>query len=237
MKKWTVLLLCFAVVICVYCLTGLCTDKMVSVFSENKQMPADKTIIIDAGHGGEDGGAISCTGVPESTINLEIALRLKDLIAFMGYDTDMTRTDESAIHTEGHTIAQRKVSDLKNRVEYVNRSKNPVLISIHQNYFADNHYSGAQVFFAETEGSSQLAELIQDNIKETLNPGSKRMAKTARNIYLMDRIQCVGVLVECGFLSNYREEALLRDADHQKKLCAVIASSVSIYLQAHEVLT
>ena len=109
-------------------------------------------IVIDAGHGGIDGGATSCTGVLESTINLQIALRLNDLMHLLGYETVMIRTTDTSVYTEGNTIAAQKVSDLKERVRIVNETENAILISIHQNIFPDSRYDGAQVFYAPTEG-------------------------------------------------------------------------------------
>lgn len=187
-------------------------------------------IIIDPGHGGEDGGATSCSGVLESQINLEIAHRLDDLTHLLGYRTTMIRTTDTAVHTEGDTIAQRKMSDLKNRVATVNGATNGLLISIHQNLFTDSQYSGAQVFYASTDGSEELAKHLQSAFISSLNPGSKRDVKPAESIYLMQHINRPGILVECGFLSNPEEEAKLRTPEYQKQICCVIVATVSAYL-------
>ena len=211
-------------------LITLLGSNAITTISQSAPLENRHTIIIDAGHGGEDGGATSCTGVLESSINLEIALRLDDLMHFLGYKTTMVRTTDTAIHTQGNTIAARKASDLKQRVKLANETANALLISIHQNYFADNRYLGAQVFYANTTGSHCLAESIQNCFRNTINQGSNRMAKIAENIFIMDKIDCDGVLIECGFLSNYQEEALLRNPEYQKKVSAVIASAVSVYL-------
>ena len=212
-------------------LLAFATDKSIRVLAENKTITSDTKIVIDPGHGGEDGGATSCTGALESNINLEIALRLKDLLNFLGFETIMVRTNDTAVHTHGETIAQRKVSDLKNRVLLVNHTENALLLSIHQNYFPENRYSGAQVFYANTDGSRKLAEMIQLSFRKTVNPNSKRSAKKAEDVYLLENISCDGVLVECGFLSNFREEELLRNMDYQKKVCMIIAAATSLYLQ------
>ena len=224
------LLPAYFLVLSIVLLAVITGSRAVTVISENAPLTGRKNIIIDAGHGGEDGGATSCTGVLESNINLEIALRLNDLMHLLGYDTVMVRTTDTAIHTQGNTIAARKVSDLKARVSLVNQTENGLLISIHQNYFTDECYSGAQVFFPDTNGSAEFAKLLQKDIIFALNPGSNRQAKKASGVYLMEHIQCTGALIECGFLSNYSEEARLRSADYQKKLCGVIASSVSRFL-------
>lgn len=209
---------------------SLLGSKAVTVWTESAPLDGRHTIIIDAGHGGEDGGATSCTGVLESSINLEIAIRLNDLMNLLGYKTIMVRTSDTAIHTQGDTIASRKVSDLKARVSIANETENAVFISIHQNYFTDDRYSGAQVFFPATEGSNELGQSLQKDIVSTLNPGSNRKAKKAEGIYIMEHIQCIGVLIECGFISNPQEEAHLRNEAYQKKICSVIASSVSRFL-------
>lgn len=205
-------------------------SRTATVMAENSLPEERHCIIIDAGHGGVDGGATSCSGVLESSINLEISNRLNDLIHLLGYETKMIRTSDISIHTHGDTIAAKKVSDLKERVRLVNETDNGVLISIHQNYFQEGRYAGAQVFYGQTEGSKLLAKSIQDNFKKTLNVGSNRIEKKASGIYLMEHIACTGVLIECGFLSNPEEEAKLRDPDYQKLLCCVIGASVSAFL-------
>lgn len=203
----------------------------VTVMVEHSPAPHRTCIVIDAGHGGIDGGAVSCTGVLESKINLEIAQRLNDLMHFLGYETKMLRTSDTSLHTEGRTIAQQKISDLKYRVNTVNESEKSLLISIHQNTFSDKKYSGAQVFYATDEGSKRLAEHLQSTIIQAVNPQSKRKSKAASGIYLLEHIRCSGVLIECGFLTNPEEEAKLREPDYQKALASVIASVVSSDLE------
>jgi len=104
-------------------------SKMVTVMSESAPLEGRHCIVIDAGHGGVDGGATSCTGVLESNLNLEIALRLNDLLRLLGYDTTMIRTTDESVYTQGETIAAKKVSDLKQRVKIVNETENALLIS------------------------------------------------------------------------------------------------------------
>jgi len=205
---------------------------LVSIFPNAVGAPKSdgKIIVVDAGHGGVDGGATSCTGVLESKINLQIALKLNDLMQFLGYETVMVRTTDTSIHTKGDSIAAQKVSDLKERVRIVNETENAVLISIHQNTFSDSRYGGAQVFYGVKGNSQPLASKIQTAFTETVNPGSNRKCKTSKGIYLMEHIETMGVLIECGFLSNPQEEAKLRNSDYQNKLCCVIACTVTSYL-------
>lgn len=193
-------------------------------------MERDATVVIDAGHGGVDGGATSCTGVLESKINLDVSLRLNDLLHLLGINTMMIRNTDISVYTSGDTIAAKKISDLRQRVRLVNEAKDALLVSIHQNTFSDSQYSGAQVFYSNNEGSRELADLLQLNLKSTINRSSKRCSKKAEGVYLMQHIECTGVLIECGFLSNHEEEAKLRSEEYQKKLCIAIGTTVAEFL-------
>lgn len=205
-------------------------SQTMTVMIEKAPIEGRACIVIDAGHGGIDGGATSCTGVLESQLNLEITLRLDDLLHFLGHDTKMVRTTDTSIYTEGTTIAAQKVSDLKERVKLVNETENALLVSIHQNTFQDDRYHGAQVFYAKDTTSEALAKKLQSAMIQFLNPGSKRQCKPSDGIYLMHHIERPGVLIECGFLTNPEEEAMLRSGEYQQKLCCVIASVVNGYL-------
>lgn len=209
---------------------ALAGDKAVTVMSENAPLENRHCFIIDAGHGGIDGGAVSCTGAYESHINLEIALRLNDLFHLLGYDTEMIRTTDVSIYTEGETIAGKKASDLKERVRIVNETNNGILLSIHQNHYSDSFYSGAQMFYPKTDGSESLAKSLQSAFVKHLNPTSNRKAKPAEGLYLMKHIEKTGVLIECGFISNFEEEAKLRNKDYQLSLCCVIATTCASYI-------
>lgn len=230
MKKCATQALTYLLVVSVFLAATYWGSEAVSVISQKLPLEREQTIVIDAGHGGEDGGAVSCTGVSESRINLEIALKLNDLLHLMGYRTLMIRTTDISVYTTGQTIAQKKVSDLKERVRIINETENPVLVSIHQNTFSDTRYSGAQIFYATAGESQALAKALQQTFCETLNIGSNRACKAASGVYLMEHIPCTGVLVECGFLSNAAEESKLRTGDYQQKICCVIASSLSNFL-------
>ena len=215
------------IVLCAMIAVAYITSRTVDVYVQNKPIENRTCVIIDAGHGGVDGGAVSCTGIEESQINLEISLRLNDLMHLLGIKTYMIRTEDISIYTSGETIAAKKISDLNHRVKIINEIPNGILISIHQNYFTDSRYSGAQVFYKE---DPQLAKQLQSAFVSTLNPGSNRKVKKASGIYLMQNVQCPAALVECGFLSNYAEEAKLRREDYQKKICCVIGSVTSCYI-------
>ena len=203
-------------------------SRKITTFSEYQQNPY--YIIIDAGHGGVDSGAVSCTGVYESAINLEISFKLNDLMHLLGVRTVMIRNTDRSVYTSGQTIAAKKVSDIKERVRIVNSTPNAVFVSIHQNNYPDSKYSGAQVFYNMQTGSKQLAEQVQTALREKLNPKNKRQVKRSSGIYLMEHINCTGILVECGFLSNPTEEAKLRCDEYQKNLSSIIAATICQYL-------
>ena len=228
-KAWKIAVVYCSVVIALLLGSSL-GSRAVTVWSEGRVADKRHCIVIDPGHGGEDGGAISQSGLPESTYNLEISLRLNDLLNLLGYDTKMVRKTDISVYTKGETLSQKKASDLKERVKLVNEIDNAVLLSIHQNHYPDSKYSGAQVFYANTDGSESLAKQLQNALVSTLNPGSRRQVKKCSGIYLMEHIQCPGVLIECGFLSNTAEDAKLKTPEYQKQLSCVIAAATCQYL-------
>ena len=184
-------------------------------------------LILDAGHGGEDGGAVAVTGVPESRVNLEIVQKLRDTLALYGVDPVVLREEDVSLHDpEASTLREKKRSDLKNRVRAVEAVEGGTLLSIHQNSYPGSQYRGAQVFYAPTGGSRELAELLQTALREELQPDNDRQAKPIpESVYLMNHVSCPAVLVECGFLTNPEEEALLRDGGYQRQLAAVLAGA------------
>ena len=189
------------------------------------------TLILDAGHGGEDGGALSLSGTKESAVNLAVTRRLELLMGLLGVEGVMLRQEDVSLHSEGaNTLREKKVSDLKNRVAAIRAQENAWLISIHQNSFPDPRYSGAQVFYAPTQGSQTLAETMQETLRCALEPSNNRVCKPiASTIYLMNHINCPAVLVECGFLSNPREERLLITPGYQTKLAVALTSGFLIH--------
>ena len=220
----------YLLVSCLLLTMVLCGNRTVTVIASKRFRESSHCIIIDPGHGGEDGGAISCTGEPESQYNLEIANILNDLLNLFGYKTRMIRTKDISIYSTGETLSQKKISDLKERVRITNETAGAIFISIHQNHFPDSRYNGAQVFYAHSDGSKVLADTIQASFTATINKGSKRHVKKGSGIYIMEHIQCPGALVECGFLSNPEENAKLKDPVYQRKICTIIATSLSHYL-------
>lgn len=192
------------------------------------------TIILDAGHGGEDGGAVGVNGVMEKDINLAVALELEKDLKENQFEVIMIRDGDYSVGDQQlSTVSQRKKSDIRNRVRTVEEAGECILISIHQNYFSESKYSGAQMFYSgNREESADLAEAIRKNIVSSLQPENKRENKQAdQNIYLLDHCQVPAVLVECGFLSNPEEAARLSTESYQKQMAAAIYNGLIDYLQ------
>jgi len=187
-------------------------------------------LVVDAGHGGMDGGAVAADGTLESQINLEIALRLRDLARFTGVSVQMTRVSQELDYpAEAETVSARKKWDTRRRVEQINEAGG-VLISIHQNFYPTAQPSGMQVLYAAGESSRALAELMQQRLNMYLLPENRRVAVPAdKNIYIMSHVRDPAILVECGFLSNAREAKMLSAPEYQKKLAAVLLAGFLEY--------
>lgn len=186
-----------------------------------------QTLILDAGHGGEDGGAVSLSGVAESGINLAIVLRMDQLLGLYGIAPILLREEDISLHdSSAQTLREKKVSDLHNRVAAVEAQENATLISIHQNTFSSTKYHGAQVFYTNEELSLSFAQLTQDVLRESLDPENTRQPKPIPDsVYLMKHITCRAILVECGFLSNPEEDQRLQSASYQLQLASALTAS------------
>lgn len=196
---------------------------------------AKPTVIIDAGHGGGDGGAVSADGVLEKGINLSIAHNTEDLLRLFGFETQMTREDDSWLTGEGQNVRQRKLNDMKARLSIFNSSERNVVISIHQNKFSDRNAHGTQVFYSpNNENSLLLADSIKNAVKSALQPDNDRLSKPAdAGIYLLKNTENPAVIVECGFLSNADECRKLTDDDYQKKMSLAIATGFMDYFHSN----
>ncbi len=191
-------------------------------------------IIIDAGHGGFDGGAVAPDGTVEKDINLKISLYLREYLELSGFDTIMTRYDDTSLEDEGlDSIRKKKTSDIHNRLKLMEETDNGIFISIHQNKYPQEKYSGLQVFYSpnNSEQSSELARNIQENVVEMLQPENQRQIKECgTSVYLIYNAVKPAVLVECGFLSNYNEAQLLKTEEYQRKIAFCIATGVQDYI-------
>lgn len=194
----------------------------------------NKIILIDPGHGGVDGGAESKKGYLEKHINLSISLKLRDKLKNMGYEVIMTRESDKGLYGLGGTIRNKKTEDLSNRCKIKRESNCDVFISIHQNFFEQSFYHGAQVWYSKNQDSERLAHIIQQNLKNDLDKKNNRVEKPAGNAYKVLRCDCdiPSVIVECGFLSNSQEEEKLRNEEYQNKIADSLAKSVKEYFDS-----
>ena len=179
------------------------------------------TLVLDAGHGGIDGGAISDSGLKESDINLQIALKTEALVRFLGIDTVMTRETDT---DNSDNKAYSEHDNLVQRVKLANSTENAVLISIHQNKFPSAVVSGAEVMYSDNDDSKALGLITQDNLVTLLDSSNRRVARPApKELLLTSSVECPTILVECGFMSNPQEVQKLASNDYQLKLAAILA--------------
>ena len=229
-RKWIPIAVMLAAALIVYLVINFINrSSPVSVSSVDRI----DTVVIDAGHGGIDGGATGIGGVVEKSINLQIALKLKNVLQANGYRVVMIREADTSIHSSGKSIAQQKNSDMNNRLKIINETPNSLTVSIHQNHFEQQQYSGAQMFYGKVNTDSKiLADCIQKRFVGNLQSDNKREIKQAgKDLYLMYYAKTPIVLVECGFLSNPIESALLSDDTYQNKVAFTIFSGIMDYLQ------
>ena len=220
--------------LCLILVFAAVSVSSVYTFSDNevKEEKIPK-IIIDAGHGGADGGAVGCDGTVEKEINLQIAKKLRSLCLLFGYEVIMTRNDDDSIcDKNAKSIRQQKISDIKNRFEIIKNNPDALFVSIHQNIYSSPRYCGAQTFYSKNmESSGILAEYIQKSVTEMIQPENTREIKmSGTEIYLLYHAQSTAVMVECGFMSNPEEMKKLRDNEYQKKMAFSILCGINNYI-------
>ena len=188
-------------------------------------------IVIDAGHGGEDVGAIGKNGVYEKDLNLEIAFTLGQMLMDEGYCVFYTRTEDKMLYTEDENIkGMRKIYDLKNRALIANEKNPYIFVSIHMNYFTEEKYSGFEVYYrAGDEKSKALAYDISEEVRLGALPENKRIPKATDEMYLLKNTSCTAILLECGFLSNEEECEKLCQKEYQKQLSFSIVCGMIRY--------
>ena len=219
----------------VFCLSAIAIPLALS--GSGKEVAANAlpekewVIVIDAGHGGEDGGATNADGtILEKDLNLDIAEKLCTLLSMNGIPCKLTRsTDELLYDKSADYQGRKKQLDLAARREIAEETENALFVSIHMNSYPAPQYSGLQVWYSpNNEASKAVAEAIQRDAKALLQPENRRQVKAAgSNIYLLDRLECPAVLVECGFLSNPEEAEKLSTEEYREQVAFTLFLSIS----------
>ena len=200
----------------------------------NASVEEGKVIIIDAGHGGEDSGAIASDGTMEKDLNLSIAMELGTMLNEKGYTVVYTRTSDKMLYSEDENIkGMRKLSDLKNRCKLADQYEDVIFVSIHINSYGSENCSGLQVYYKDKdENSRALAQFIQASTKNNLQPNNNRVIKNGKDIYVLNHCPSDAVLVECGFISNPTEAKKLSEKEYQNQLSFSILCGIIEYIES-----
>lgn len=231
MKKWKYIIISIAVLI-----TSLLIVKVKNEAADVMEyMPvANKTIVLDAGHGGIDPGAMNNDKtILEKDVNLAITKKLRDLLEASGATVIMTRDKDVSLYEEDEnkTIRQKYNENLRNRKNIIDKSDADVFVSIHLNAFEQSKYYGAQTFYPKgKDDGKELAQFIQDELKRVVDQDNDRKIKPRDDIYLLKNTTMPSVLIECGFLSNEKESKLLADSKYQDKVAWAIYVGIQKYL-------
>ncbi len=228
--KWNIVFVTFTFCLCI-CVIGYTAMKMNDTIATTSDINQnDLVLILDAGHGGLDGGCSAADGSVEKSINLNIMLSVRDLSKLFGYNVETTRDTDKSIHDKGITgIKNQKISDMENRLELFNKYNNSICVSIHQNTFSDPKFNGAQMFYSDkNETSEQFATIMQQQFVDNLQPDNQREIKLCgKELFLCYYCDNPAVMVECGFLSNPEEAAKLTTIDYQKEVAFTIFTGIN----------
>lgn len=211
-------------------IVGIMAISFVQTVEVGKKQTKTWVVAVDAGHGGYDPGKVGVSGVLEKDINLAIACKVRTILEKQGIDVIMTRSSDVDLSAgEG---GGRKSADMRKRVEIMNSSGAAIAVSIHQNSYTDSGPKGAQVFYYETsEQGKELADILQSSIKNEVADDNHRVPKANHDYYILKKVICPVVIVECGFLSNPTEEMLLTEEDYQEKMARGISKGVLAYIK------
>lgn len=223
MKRVISIMVCTAFLfVCIFKVCDKVDDGITQVIREYNSR---QTVVIDAGHGGKDSGTVGIDGCLEKTVNLSISLDLYDFLMVSGINADLIRKGDYEIYADGE---KRVKSDLYNRLDYINSKNNAVLLSIHQNYFQNQNEWGSQIWYSENDEKSKiLAEKILISIKDNLQNDNKRVNKpSGDDYYLLYKASVPSVMIECGFMSNPKENELLQNEEYQKNIAFSILCGI-----------
>ncbi len=217
-----------ALILCSAFALGRETGKYVSS-SKVHEKNGKLCVVIDTGHGGDDPGKIGINGSLEKEINLKIAMRLKSLLEAQDIEVIMTRETDAGLYDAG--ASNKKVQDMKRRIEIIEEANPVITVSIHQNSYSEEYVHGAQVFYYKdsVEGKN-LADTLQNCLIQIADPENTRVPKANDSYYLLKKTGTPIVIVECGFLSNYAEAEKLGTEEYQEKIAWAVHMGVMQYI-------
>ena len=227
--------ICFSLLFMLYCGMTETVFKRMQTYIENREVAnslTSKLIVLDAGHGGEDGGTVGTNGIYEKELNLDMTEALDDYLRFAGFEVVQTRTEDVLLYDRNVDFrGRKKILDLVARYKIAEALMPDLFVSVHMNAFPDGRYSGLTVYYSPNNSKSyDAAEKIRADVVEKIQHDNRReLKKASSNIYLLNRLHCPSVLVECGFLSNEEECAKLSTEEYRHKLSLVLFSSISSF--------
>ena len=215
-----------AIIIAVSVFLCIISNNYENIFAEN-YATNEKTIIIDAGHGGFDSGAIADDNTYEKDLNLKLAKKLKSVLTGYGYNIIMTRVEDKEVSFNNADSEISKREDMLARLNLMDKYPDAIFISIHQNKFSMESIKGFQVFYSSFENSKELADNIQGYVVENLQPDNHRIAKSdTRDVLLLKSAKIPSIIIECGFMSNAQELNNLKSEKYQNNLVFCIANGI-----------
>ncbi len=223
-KRWEIFLAC--IMLFFMYMMARYAPQMV----DNKESgKGERVVVIDAGHGGVDPGKVAINRALEKDINLSIAQKLKVMLQEEKITVIMTRNEDNGLYDEGDR--NKKIADMKKRCAIVNEANPDLLVSIHQNSYQSESVKGSQVFYYEkSEDGKRLGEILQNSLIKQVDQSNNRTAKSNNNYYMLLHVQCPAVIVECGFLSNWREAEKLKTDEYQEKIAQALKKGILEYL-------
>lgn len=222
------MIIIIAIILFLAAIAILHIEKVSQVVPASGTVQPLRQVVVDPGHGGEDGGA-QANSVIEKDVNLDISLVLAQMLEASGFEVVLTRTEDISIYDESaKSLRDKKRSDILNRLKIANENPDAIMVSVHQNKFEQSKYSGAQMFYGEKNDLSKpLAECLQQSFINRLQPDNKRVIKPiTSSVYLVNNAQTPAVLAECGFISNPTEAKSLSDEVYQQKVAFAIFSGI-----------
>ncbi len=230
-KLYVFIIFIFSLIIILFLTFNIVKNKNRTVYTSTSVSEFD-TVILDAGHGGYDGGAVAPDGTLEKDLNLQITKKLKVILELYGYNVILTRIDDNSLHdSDAKTLRQQKVSDIHNREKIIKSNPDTVFVSIHQNNFYDSGVHGAQIFYSDNNPLSHvLAQSVNNSVTKFIQPDNNRgIKKSGTEIYLLYHSDIPSIMIECGFLSNYNDLNKLKNNEFQKEITLAITEGILNY--------